>query len=66
MLGPILFSFFISDVMLFINETEVSNLADDIRIYSCSLNHKEANQKTSNDMHTVLSWFRINSMVANP
>ena len=52
-------------INFFINETEVCNLADDISIYSCSLNYKGSSQKISNYMHIVLNWFRINSIIAN-
>ena len=59
-LGPIPFSIFINDLI------KVYNFADDITIYSCSLNYKEAAQKLSNDIHIVLNWFKVNSMVENP
>ena len=65
-LGPVLFNFFINDLMFFIQETEVCNFADDTTIYSCSPNFEEATLKLSNDAHLILNWFRINSMVANP
>ena len=65
-LGPILFNIFINDLIFFIQETEACNFADDTTIYSCSLNYKEAVHKLSNDTHTVLNWFKVNSMVANP
>ena len=52
--------------MFFIQETEVCNFANDTTIYSCSPNFEEATLKLSNDMHMVLNWFRIISMVANP
>ena len=45
---------------------EVCNFADDTTIYSCSPYFEEATLKLSNDMHLILNWFRINSMVANP
>ena len=65
-LGPILFNFFINDLMFFIEETDVCNFADDTTIYSCSSTYDEANKLLSNDTHKVLNWFKINSMVANP
>ena len=65
-LGPILFSIFINDLIFFIQETEVCNFADDSTIYSCSLNYKAAAHKLSNDTYIVLNWFKVNSMVANP
>ena len=66
-LGPILFNIFIiNDLIFFIQETEVCNFADGTTIYSCSLNYKEAAHKLSNDIHIVLNWFKVHSMVANP
>ena len=65
-LGPILFNIFINDLIFFIQETEVCNFADDITIYSCSLNYKEVAHKLSNDTYIILNWFKVNSMVANP
>ena len=40
---------------VFINETEICEFADDTAIYSCSLNYKEANQKSSNDNKIILN-----------
>ena len=65
-LGPILLNIFINDLIFFIQETEVCNFADDTTIYSCSLNYKDAAHKLSNDTHTFLNWFKVNSIVANP
>ena len=53
-------------MIFFIQETEVCNFADDTNICSCPLNYKEAARKLSNDIHIVLNWFKVNSMVANP
>ena len=61
-LGPILLNLFANDLMFFIQETEVSNFADDATIYSYSPNFEEATLKLSSAMYR----FRINSMVANP
>ena len=53
-------------MIFFIQETEVYNFADDVTIYSCSLNYKEAAHKLSNDKHIVLNWFKVNRMAENP
>ena len=42
MLGPILSSLFINDLMFFIKKTEACNFAYKTTIYSCSLNYEEA------------------------
>ena len=65
-LGPILFNFFINDLIFFIQETEVWNFADDTAINSCSPNFEQTALKLSNHTHLILNRFRINSMVANP
>ena len=65
-LGLILFNIFMNDLIFFIQETEVCNFADDITVYLCALNYKEAGHKLSNDTYIVLNWFKVNSMVANP
>ena len=65
-LGLILFNVFINDFIFFIQETEVSNFADDTTLYSCSPNFEERTLKLSNGTHLILNRFRINSMVENP
>ena len=65
-LGLILFNVFINDFIFFIQETEVSNFADDTTLYSCSPNFEESTLKLSNGTHLILNRFRINSMVENP
>ena len=41
-LGPTLFNIVINDLMFFTKETGASSFANDIFIYSCSLNDQEA------------------------
>ena len=65
-LGLILFNVFINDFIFFIQETEVSNFADDTTLYSCSPNFEESTLKLSNGTHLILNRFRINSMVESP
>ena len=65
-IGPILFSVFLNELMCFIKLTEVRNFADNIKLYSCSAINNDANQKPTNHIHFVLNCFRVNSTVANP
>ena len=44
-LGPVLINIFINDLIFYIQETEVFNSADNITIYSCSLNYREVAHK---------------------
>ena len=54
-----------NDLMSIIKEAKVYNL-DDGTIYSFSLKYEEANQKLSHDMHIILNWSTVDSVVANP
>lgn len=65
-IGQILFSVFLNQLMCFIKLTEVRNFADNIKLYSCSAINNDANQKPTNHIHFVLNCFRVNSTVANP
>lgn len=64
MLIPILFNHFTND-LVFHQWNRILWFCRDATKYSCSLNYEESNQKLSNNIHTVLNWFKINSMVAN-
>ena len=65
-LGPILFNIFINDLFLFLEETCVCNFADDNSIYACDIRLERVISRLSNDTKSVMSWFKINSLVANP
>lgn len=54
-----------NDLMFIIKEAKVYNF-DDGTIYSFSLKYQEANQKLSHDMHIILNWSTVDSVVANP
>ena len=51
--------------MFIIKEAKVYSF-DDGTIYSFSLKYEEANQKLSHDMHIILNWSRVDSVVPNP
>ena len=65
-LGPILFNFFINDLISTIQETHVCNFADDTTIYACENNTSDALTKLSKDCDRAIKWFQDNSMEANP
>lgn len=54
-----------NDLMFIIKEAKVYNF-DDGTIYSFSLKYEETNQKLSHDMHIILNWSTVDSVVANP
>ena len=51
---------------MFIEETEVCNFADDNTIYDCGEDLSNILHNLKHDMKTLLTWFRINSLQANP
>ena len=65
-LGPILFNIFINDLFLVVKETNICNFADDNTIYHADINQEIVKEKLSVDVHKILEWFSVNSLVANP
>ena len=65
-LGPILFNIFINDLFLFIQETEICNFADDNTLYVCDTSLDNVLDRLKRDVDRVNTWFKINSMIANP
>ena len=65
-LGPLLFNIFINDLISFIEKTEICNFADDNTIYSCANDMSKVISNLTQDLKTVLSWFKANQLAANP
>ena len=63
-LGPLFFNIFINDIFSEIQESNICNFADDNTLYSCSQDLQTVENLTY--MKNVLTWFKINSMKANP
>lgn len=65
-LGPLLFNFFINDLLLFIEKAEICNFADDNTLYCCSNSLDKVINSLEAAVLNCLSWFRSNRLVANP
>jgi retron-type reverse transcriptase len=65
-LGPVLFNFFLNDLLLPTSEHTIVNYADDTTIVASSPTMDLLLDKLSSATDTVLKWFAYNGMKANP
>ena len=65
-LGPLLFNVFINDIFYFIEHGTLYNYADDNTISFNSPDFNRLIQVLQKESSTLINWFRINCMQANP
>ena len=65
-LGPLLFNFFINDLLLSISCAKICNFADDNTLYCCADSFDTVTNCLEKAVSECLSWFRVNRLVANP
>ena len=65
-LGPLLFNVFINDIFYFIEHGTLYNYADDNTISFSSPDFNRLIQVLQKESSTLINWFRINCMQANP
>ena len=65
-LGPLFFNIFINDIFFEIQKSNICNFADDNTLYFCSHDLQTVIENVTYDVKNVLTWFKINSMKANP
>ena len=65
-LGPLLFNVFINHIFKFIEKSEIRDFADDNTIYGCGEDLSNVLENLKQYMKILLTWFRINSLQANP
>ena len=65
-LEPLFFNVFINDLFMFIENCEICNFADDNILYSSGVELSSILENLKHDTKTILKWFRINSLKANP
>ena len=64
-LGPLLFDIYINDLLLFIQNVDVCNYADDTTIYTCDKNLRNITHRLEHDCSVALKWFSDNFMKLN-
>ena len=65
-LGPLLFNVVISDLFMFIENCNICNFADDNTLYSGGMELSSVLENLKHNTKTIIRWFRINSLKANP
>ena len=66
LLGPLSFNVFINDLFMFIENCEICNFAEDNTLYKSGIELSSILENLKHDTKTILKWFRINSLKANP
>ena len=64
-IGPLLFNIYINDLLLFIQNSDICNYADDTTIYACNTNLDNISERLENDCGLALEWFADNFMKLN-
>ena len=64
-LGPLLFSIYLNDLFMFLEETEICNYADDTTIYACGPDIENVIMHLENDALKITEWFPNNFMKLN-
>ena len=53
-------------MFMVIEQSNICNFADDITLYSCGKRLTEIKENLVSDTKSILNWFRLNSLKANP
>ena len=64
-LGPILFNIYFNDFLLFLENTEMCNLADDSTPFACGLDIDDVLNRLEIDAEISIDWFYKNYMKLN-
>ena len=64
-LGPLLFNIYINDLLLFIQNSDICNYADDTTIYAWDKNLDNISHRLETDCSVALEWFADNFMKFN-
>ena len=64
-LGPLLFNIYLNDIFLFVDETNLTNYADDNTPYAIDLNIDQLMNRLTHDASILIRWFKDNYFKMN-
>ena len=64
-IGPLLFNIYINDIFYFVNESNLTNYADDNTPYNIDSNIEELINSITNDTSLLIKWFKDNYFKMN-
>ena len=64
-LGPLLFNIFLSDIFFFVNDTEITNYAEDNTPYATEDSIEKLIATLTKETNILLKWFTFNEMKSN-
>ena len=64
-LGPLLFNIFLNDIFLFVENTKITNYADDNTPYAIESSIEKLIESLEHDTTLLLNWFQANEMKPN-
>ena len=65
-LGPVLFTIFINDLLLLISNPELINFVDDNTISAAESTIEEVTSTLEKESEAAIDWFVSNKMIVNP
>ena len=65
-LGPLLFNIYLSDLLMFCENSNIANYADDNSPFSCNTNIESVISQLESDSNILLEWVKNNGLKANP
>ena len=65
-LSPLLFNIFINDIFYFVRHARLNIYADDQQIYDSDKDPMTLHLRIENELTTIVNWYAINGLKANP
>ena len=64
-LGPLLFNIFLNDIFFFINDSNITNYADDNTPYAAEDSVEKLLETLERETNILIEWFKVNEMKSN-